>query len=86
MKRLPLLISLLFVVALGDSGCVRRASVRTMAAAPSQRMVVDVSVFYDDLAPYGRWFSLDEYGWVWTPAGVPIGWRAFGWARRSFWL
>jgi len=77
MKRLSLFIAFLFVVALGAAGCGVRAAARTRPAAPAQRVVVDVSVFYDELAPYGRWFSLDGYGWVWTTYGVSAGWRPY---------
>ena len=55
----------------------------------------DVSVFYDELAPYGRWFTLEGYGWVWTPYGVSVGWRPYtygywvytdyGWTWVSRW-
>jgi hypothetical protein len=37
----------------------------------------DISIFYDDLAPYGDWFEIEEYGWVWTPYGMPVGWRPY---------
>ena len=34
-------------------------------------------MFYDSLAPYGHWFWLDPYGWVWTPNKVAYGWRPY---------
>jgi hypothetical protein len=37
----------------------------------------DYGVFYDGLAPYGDWFWLDPYGWVWDPARVAPGWRPY---------
>jgi hypothetical protein len=95
MKYLSLFIALLLVVALGPAGCGVRAAARTRPAAPAQRVVVDVSVFYDELAPYGRWFKLDDYGWVWTPYGVSASWRPYtygywvytdyGWTWVSRW-
>jgi hypothetical protein len=57
--------------------------------------VEDVGVFYDALAPYGTWISLQEYGQVWAPSGVPVGWRPYtdgrwvytdyGWTWVSDW-
>jgi hypothetical protein len=57
--------------------------------------VLDIGVFYDELSPYGRWFVMEGYGWVWTPSGVAYGWRPFtsgywvytdwGWTWVSYW-
>lgn len=38
---------------------------------------VDVAIFYESLEPWGRWVSVEEYGWVWIPHGVGIGWRPY---------
>lgn len=38
---------------------------------------VDVSFFYNELAPYGEWFRLEGHGWVWSPYDVPPGWRPY---------
>lgn len=56
---------------------------------------VDVSIFYDRLAPYGHWFRSSQYGWCWTPYDVPVGWRPYtdghwiyteyGWTWVSDW-
>jgi hypothetical protein len=40
-------------------------------------MTGDASFFYDQLAPYGRWFWLEPYGWVWTPNNVDVAWRPY---------
>lgn len=45
--------------------------------APPAAVEVDLSFFFDDLSPYGDWLWLEPYGWVWTPAGVPFGWRPY---------
>ena len=37
----------------------------------------DEGLFYDDLAPYGRWVSMEPYGWVWSPRPVTPGWRPY---------
>jgi hypothetical protein len=38
---------------------------------------VDVSYFYDNLAPYGDWFQDPSYGWCWTPYDVSASWRPY---------
>ncbi|HZS07934.1 MAG TPA: DUF6600 domain-containing protein [Blastocatellia bacterium] len=93
MKRKYICIILLLVI-FGSLSCVSRASFR-YRPVPRQSLVVDTGVFYDELAPYGRWFRLDPYGWVWTPAGVSFGWRPYthghwvwtdyGWTWVSRW-
>jgi hypothetical protein len=44
---------------------------------PAYRSEVDVTLFYDVLAPYGDWLWLDPWGWVWTPRHMPTGWRPY---------
>jgi len=44
----------------------------------------DVSYFYDQLAPYGEWFQLQGYGWVWDPYDVPSGWRPYTNGRWAY--
>jgi hypothetical protein len=95
MKRLLLLIAILFVTALANSNCAIRPMTLIRPAGPPQRVVVDVSVFYDELSPYGRWFMLEGYGWGWTPYGVSASWRPYtygywvytdyGWTWVSRW-
>lgn len=45
-------------------------------ATPSQ---VNYNFFYDSLAPYGNWFSVPTYGYVWQPtcAVITPGWRPY---------
>ena len=53
----------------------------------------DYGYFYDTLSPYGAWYQVDPYGWVWTPYDIPAGWRpytdgqwlstAYGWTWLS---
>lgn len=38
---------------------------------------VDQSYFYAQLAPYGRWIQRAQYGWVWEPTRVRVGWRPY---------
>ena len=42
-----------------------------------ERDVADVSVFYDELAPYGTWINVEEHGRVWVPRGMHAGWRPY---------
>ena len=43
---------------------------------------VEVGVFYDQLAPYGDWIYLDNYGvWVWRPVGLWAGWQPYTYGR-----
>jgi hypothetical protein len=42
-----------------------------------QRSVADISVFYEELAPYGEWIDLPPFGWVWSPYDMPYDWRPY---------
>jgi hypothetical protein len=53
-------------------GCSREA---VRAGEPS--LSVDIGFFYDRLAVYGDWRQQAEYGWVWSPRDVAIGWRPY---------
>ena len=49
-------------------------------AAPAQAQVsidVNLSFFYDRLAPYGEWVQHPAYNWVWYPTGMPVDWRPY---------
>ena len=58
-------------------------SMPATVAAPAPAYVsgapADVSYFYNDLAPYGSWVSLEGYGWCWQPRTVVSsrGWRPY---------
>jgi hypothetical protein len=94
MKRIISLFILVSVVTLSGAGCAGRRAVRA-TPFPSRTVVVDIGIFYDELAPYGRWFRVDGHGWVWTPHGMPVGWRPYtygywvwtdyGWTWVSRW-
>ena len=45
---------------------------RTVQAASE-----DVAMFYDDLAQYGEWVDLENYGAVWRPNKVAEDWRPY---------
>jgi hypothetical protein len=65
-RALLLVLASAFVV--GASAAPRTASAET---------VVDMSVFYDALEPYGTWMHVNPYGWVWQPSGVEVDWRPY---------
>jgi hypothetical protein len=83
MKSKTILIALVAALVLGSASCAGRVGMRTTVVHPAQVGVVDVSFFYDHLSPYGRWFQLDQYGWVWTPYGVSYGWRPY---TNGYWV
>jgi hypothetical protein len=43
---------------------------------------VDISIFYDELEQYGRWFRHERYGYVWAP-DVDEDWRPY---TRGHWI
>ncbi|HSP25158.1 MAG TPA: DUF6600 domain-containing protein [Saliniramus sp.] len=47
-----------------------------VASAEAQARL-SVSVFYDELAPHGRWIRHPAHGYVWTPRAVRAGWRPY---------
>jgi len=59
-----------------------------LPSAKSQAGVsVDISFFYNELAPYGEWVTIDPYGWVWSPYVTNPGWRPYSdgyWAYTDF--
>src|SRR5439155_760584 len=38
---------------------------------------VNVSIFFDELAPYGDWVSVAQYGRVWCPRHVHARWQPY---------
>ena len=76
MWRFRIGIASLALLALGAGGCAAGyTEYRPVRAEPGR--VVDVSVFYDALSPYGQWFQYGDYGWAWTPYDMPPGWRPY---------
>ena len=47
-----------------------------VSAAQAQGVArVNISIFFDELAPHGRWLSTRRHGYVWVPASVAPDWR-----------
>ena len=40
-------------------------------------MDVGLDYFYDSLAPYGEWISMNPWGWVWCPYDIGVDWRPY---------
>lgn len=81
MKRDRLLV--LTLVVLGLTGC---AAFFEKGPPPQVRhhpLGFEVSAFYGDLAPYGDWFWIECWGWVWTPRYVDDDWRPY---TRGHWV
>ena len=53
------------------------AGVASPTRGDDKRDQLDIEFLYDELAPYGEWVPINEYGWVWTPHNVPPGWRPY---------
>ncbi len=61
--------------------------------APPPVVQPDYSLFYDGLAPYGRWLDVNGYGYCWRPTIAVASWRPYvdgcwvwsslGWAWQS---
>jgi hypothetical protein len=50
-------------------------------SSPSARYVSRDVVGYQDLDEYGSWSSDPEYGYVWTPRRVAVGWSPYRYGR-----
>ncbi len=59
-------------------------AVASAAVTPARAQVeVSIDLFYNDLAPHGRWIHHPRWGWVWFPLGVDPGWRPY---TRGRWI
>jgi hypothetical protein len=70
MRRTFLLVALLILVSL------------TVFVPTASAVSLGANYFYDDLAPYGDWFQMEDHGWVWTPRSVAADWRPY---TRGHW-
>lgn len=71
----------LFALAVTLAGCAARDDYYgDTTGAP----IADVSVFYEDLQPYGRWVDYPPYGWAWTPYGMDPFWRPYTNGRWAY--
>jgi hypothetical protein len=49
----------------------------SLGPAQARAQALDISFFYDALAPYGEWLTLSPYGDVWCPYDQTPGWRPY---------
>jgi hypothetical protein len=82
MKKRIILPALVFTF-LAVFGCEAYVEGPRTAPAWHPASVVEISFFYDSLAPYGDWLWVDPWGWVWTPWDVEPGWRPY---TRGHWV
>ena len=54
---------------------------RQLNDVPATRYVSRDVVGYEDLDRYGNWYSDSQYGEVWSPRIVPIGWAPYQFGR-----
>jgi len=63
---------------------------RRMTASTSRRYVSEEVIGYEDLDDYGSWNDAPEYGHVWYPTSVAVGWSPYhnghwGWVGAYGW-
>ncbi len=66
-----------------DSWCFDRNRREDEARQAAARYVSPDMTGYEDLAEYGSWQSVPEYGYVWFPTAVPVGWAPY---RIGHWV
>lgn len=76
MKRIPQIIMLLCLLGVVSIGMGARTII-IESDLPEWGANPGFSMFYEVLLPYGEWVWVANYGWVWSPYDVPIGWRPY---------
>lgn len=79
MKRLLGVLPLLGALAVG---CAATSPDEYRVGATVSSRAYDVAgadrgLFYDELSPYGHWFTYGNDGWCWSPYDTPFGWRPY---------
>ena len=70
-------LALLLGLAAALAGCAATNYEQPNDSVPYDDSEADYGYFYDALSPYGAWYQVEPYGWVWTPYDVPAGWRPY---------
>lgn len=75
------------VLATGEGIAAGTTPVAVQTAAPPSEAPPEVQQFYSDLAPYGSWYQVPTYGWVWQPAVVTVNpvWVPYRHGGRWVW-
>jgi len=66
-----------------DNWCLARER-REAQASISARYVPRDMVGYEDLDEYGAWREDPQYGWVWIPRSVAVGWAPYHYGRWAW--
>ena len=78
MKRL---LGILLLFAALAPGCASSSSGYRVGASVTSRTydatTADLGLFYDELSPYGHWFTYGNEGWCWSPYETRFGWRPY---------
>jgi hypothetical protein len=58
---------------------------------PAAAQTVSIDIFFEPLAPHGRWLRTSRYGYVWVPARIAADWRPYTYghweySRRFGWV
>lgn len=61
-------------------GCAS-ADVGVAVGVRSGPLVVELADFHDALSPYGEWIWMPNWGWVWRPWGLAVGWVPYSYGR-----
>src|SRR3970040_742774 len=49
----------------------------SLSGAAQAQASVSIGVFFDELAPHGRWLRTSRYGYVFVPASIDDDWRPY---------
>jgi hypothetical protein len=66
-----------------DAWCFERDRRQQEAQVETERYVSPDMTGYEDLADYGTWSAVPDYGEVWVPAAVAVGWAPY---RFGHWV
>lgn len=80
MRRIPFALALILCLALAGAATGARGAGSSPSPAGVPQgygVTLDLNYCYDYLAPYGTWFDLDPYGYVWCPRHMGYGWRPY---------
>lgn len=76
-RRLLIPIAMAIVAMAAVAGCAAGYDRPQPGYYEQPRGDVNVSIFYDEMSPYGDWLQSDNYGVVWCPWDKPVDWRPY---------
>lgn len=51
---------------------------------PAAAQTVSIDIFFEPLAPHGRWLRTSRYGYVWVPTRVAAEWRPYTYGHWEY--